>query len=54
MPGSPVVRFSQKEYPSRILIITDRWMAGSQQMHPLSTKTTTAPLDLDVLVMLKP
>jgi len=29
-------------------------MAGAQQMHPLSTKTTTAPLDLHVLVMLKP
>ncbi len=23
-------------------------------MHPLSAKTTTAPIDLDVLVMLKP
>lgn len=23
-------------------------------MHPLSTKTTTAPIDLDVLAMLKP
>lgn len=52
--GSLVFCFAQKEYPSSSLIITDRWMAGSQQMHPLSTKTTTAPIDLDVLVMLKP
>lgn len=28
-------------------------MAGSQQMHPLSAETTAAPVELDVLVMLK-
>lgn len=54
MLGSPIFCSAQKEYPSSSLIITDRWMAGSQQMHPLSTKTTSAPIDLDVLVMLKP